>query len=55
MNDPGWGPESPFWNPRTETMPREELAAWQWRKLRVALAQARGSKFWSDRIPEDIS
>lgn len=55
MNDPGSEPDSPFWNRRTETMPREELAAWQWRKLRLALAQARGSKFWSDRIPEDIS
>lgn len=45
----------PYWNPRTETMPREELTAWQWRKLQVALAQARNSKFWSDRIPDDIS
>jgi phenylacetate-coenzyme A ligase PaaK-like adenylate-forming protein len=44
----------PFWNPRTETMPREELAAWQWQKLRRALDQARNSKFWADRIPEDI-
>jgi phenylacetate-CoA ligase len=48
------GHDQSFWNPRTETMPRAELAAWQWRKLRTALAQARNSKFWADRIPEEI-
>lgn len=47
--------DQPFWNRRTETMPRAELAAWQWRKLRASLAQARNSKFWADRIPDDIT
>jgi phenylacetate-CoA ligase len=31
-------PESPYWNPRHETMPREELEALQVRKLRNLLA-----------------
>lgn len=44
-----------FWNPATEAMPRQELGRWKWHKLQRALAQARGSKFWSSRIPEDIS
>ncbi|WP_049563102.1 phenylacetate--CoA ligase family protein [Nonomuraea sp. SBT364] len=44
-----------YWNKKTETMPREELAAWQWRKLRLALAHARAnSPFWRDRLPERL-
>ncbi|GAA4092586.1 phenylacetate--CoA ligase family protein [Actinomadura miaoliensis] len=45
-----------YWNRRTETMPRERLAEWQWRKLRQALTYARtNSKFWAERIPGDIT
>ena len=44
-----------YWHRKTETMPRDELARWQWRKLRRALAHARLSPFWSERIPADIS
>lgn len=44
-----------FWNPATEAMPRKDLGAWKWRKLQKALAHARGSKFWADRLPENIS
>ncbi|OZM71905.1 phenylacetate--CoA ligase [Amycolatopsis antarctica] len=43
-----------YWHPRTETMPREELRQWQWRKLRQSLRLARRSPFWSARIPENI-
>jgi phenylacetate-coenzyme A ligase PaaK-like adenylate-forming protein len=47
--------ESRYWNPVTETMPRAELRAWQWRKLQAALAHARrGSPFWRERLPADI-
>ncbi|MFD4660058.1 phenylacetate--CoA ligase family protein [Kitasatospora sp. NPDC058444] len=47
---------SQYWNPKTETMPREELARWQWRKLRRALDHARGnSPFWRERLPEGVS
>ncbi|UOE21937.1 AMP-binding protein [Thermobifida halotolerans] len=36
-------------------MPRQDLAEWQWRKLRRALEHARrNSKFWSERLPEDV-
>ncbi|MCT2586799.1 phenylacetate--CoA ligase family protein [Actinophytocola gossypii] len=45
----------PYWHPRTETMPRDELAAWQWEKLRRSLALARNSPFWRERLPADIS
>jgi phenylacetate-coenzyme A ligase PaaK-like adenylate-forming protein len=44
-----------YWSRKTETMPREELREWQWRKLRRALEHARLSPFWSERIPDDIS
>ncbi|MGH3646420.1 MAG: phenylacetate--CoA ligase family protein [Micromonosporaceae bacterium] len=45
-----------FWNPSAETLPRERLAAWQWRKLSRALARARqGSKFWATRIPDGVT
>jgi phenylacetate-coenzyme A ligase PaaK-like adenylate-forming protein len=47
-------PDQPYWNPRTETLPRDELRAWQWRKLRVALERAGESSFWADRIPHGI-
>ncbi|HVD01890.1 MAG TPA: AMP-binding protein [Candidatus Dormibacteraeota bacterium] len=50
-----------YWNPRTETMAREELAALQLRKLRAQLAHAhQGSPFWRERMdaagvgPDDI-
>ncbi|GAA3748681.1 phenylacetate--CoA ligase family protein [Salinactinospora qingdaonensis] len=44
-----------YWNPTTETMPRERLAAWQWRKLHRALEHARAnSTFWSQRLPESV-
>nr|MDT0660538.1 AMP-binding protein [Micromonospora sp. DSM 115978] len=47
--------EPAFWNPRTETMPRQELAAWQLTKLQRALAHARRhSVFWRDRLPDGI-
>ena len=40
-----------YWNPRTETMPREQLAELQLRKLRVQLEHAyRGSRFWRERM-----
>lgn len=46
---------SPYWHPATETMPREELRAWQWRKLRSAVEHARAhSPFWRKRLPEQI-
>src|SRR5262249_50402157 len=45
-----------YWNRRTETMPRRQLADWQWRELRLALAHAREtSPFWRDRLPADLS
>ncbi len=44
-----------FWHPPTETMSREELAAWQWRKLSHAVEHARtGSPFWAERLPGDL-
>ena len=47
--------EPRYWNPVTETMPREQLRALQWRKLGTAMAHARrGSPFWRDRLPADI-
>ncbi|UUV29033.1 AMP-binding protein [Amycolatopsis roodepoortensis] len=48
-------PETTFWQPATETMSRDRLAAWQWVKLRKALAHARtNSKFWATRIPDGL-
>lgn len=45
-----------YWNPKAETMPRQELEAWQWRKLQRALRHARAhSPFWRDRLPEEIT
>lgn len=47
--------ETEYWNRRTETMSRQDLADWQWRKLRRSLERARRqSKFWSERLPDDI-
>lgn len=44
-----------YWNRKTETMPRADLAAWQWRKLQLALARARdNSPFWRSRLPADV-
>lgn len=44
-----------YWHPKTETMPREQLEAWQWTKLRRSLEHARSnSAFWSERLPERI-
>jgi phenylacetate-CoA ligase len=49
-------PERGYWNPVTETMPREELRGLQWHKLRTSLAHARrGSPFWRARIPDGIA
>ena len=40
-----------YWNPRTETMPREELRERQLEKLKVQLQHAyAGSKFWRGRM-----
>jgi len=40
-----------YWNPRTETMPRDELAALQLSKLKVQLEHAHaGSRFWRERM-----
>ena len=40
-----------YWNPRSETMPREELRERQLDKLRVQLQHAyAGSKFWQGRM-----
>jgi len=45
-----------YWNKRTETMPRAELAEWQWEKLRRAMAHARRySPFWRERVPDGIN
>jgi phenylacetate-CoA ligase len=47
--------ESRYWNPVTETMPREQLRALQLKKLQAAMAHARkGSPFWRERLPEGI-
>jgi phenylacetate-CoA ligase len=43
-----------YWNARTETMPRADLARWQWLKLARALEHARNSVFWRTRIPAGI-
>ncbi|MFI9203870.1 phenylacetate--CoA ligase family protein [Streptomyces sp. NPDC053048] len=44
-----------YWNRKTETMPRQELAGWQWRKLQRALIHAkRSSPFWNERLPDDV-
>ncbi|MEE1736283.1 AMP-binding protein [Streptomyces sp. BE147] len=44
-----------YWNTRAETMPRPQLEAWQWRRLRQALDHAkRNSPFWNGRIPDGI-
>ena len=48
-------PERGYWNPVTETMPREQLRRLQWHKLRISLEHARcGSPFWRARIPDGI-
>jgi phenylacetate-coenzyme A ligase PaaK-like adenylate-forming protein len=48
-------PEGGYWNPVTETMPREQLRGLQWHKLRTSLDHARhGSPFWRSRIPDGI-
>jgi phenylacetate-coenzyme A ligase PaaK-like adenylate-forming protein len=40
-----------YWNPRTETMPREALRARQLEKLQVQLEHAyAGSRFWRERM-----
>jgi phenylacetate-CoA ligase len=40
-----------FWNPITETMPREELRELQWRKLQTLLRHTyEGSPFYRDRM-----
>jgi phenylacetate-CoA ligase len=40
-----------YWNPRTETMPREELAALQLKKLKLQLEHAHaGSPFWRQKM-----
>ncbi|MGK5497196.1 phenylacetate--CoA ligase family protein [Streptomyces sp. URMC 125] len=45
-----------YWNSKAETMPRHELDAWKWRKLRRALDRARASSpFWRERLPGDIT
>lgn len=44
-----------YWSRRAETMPRDELRALQWRKLRRALEHARSSPFWRSRIPAGIT
>ncbi|MFJ3906169.1 phenylacetate--CoA ligase family protein [Streptomyces sp. NPDC090025] len=45
-----------YWNGSAETMPREELERWQWRRLRRALDHARqNSPFWAARIPDGIT
>lgn len=45
-----------YWNGTAETMPREELEQWQWRRLRRALDHARhNSPFWAERIPDGIT
>ncbi|CAL9623826.1 Phenylacetate-coenzyme A ligase (plasmid) [Streptomyces sp. enrichment culture] len=45
-----------YWNGTAETMPREELEQWRWRRLRRALDHARRtSPFWAERIPEGIT
>lgn len=44
-----------YWSPKLETMPREDLTAWQWRRLQQAMAHARrNSPFWRDRLPPDL-
>jgi phenylacetate-CoA ligase len=48
-------PERGYWNPVTETMPREQLRGLQWHKLRTSLDHARrGSAFWRSRIPDGV-
>jgi phenylacetate-coenzyme A ligase PaaK-like adenylate-forming protein len=44
-----------YWNRKTETLPRAELAKWQWRKLQRALAHAQESPFWRERLPGSIA
>src|SRR5438874_2833981 len=45
--------ESPYWNPRHETMPREEIEALQVRKLRSLVAWADANVPWrSKRLPD---
>lgn len=49
-------PERGYWNPVTETMPREQLLGLQWHKLQASLSHARrGSRFWRSRIPDGIT
>jgi phenylacetate-CoA ligase len=45
-----------YWNKKTETMPRQQLAEWQWTKLKHAIAHARqNSPYWRERLPGDIA
>jgi len=45
--------ERGYWNPVTETLPRERLQELQWRKLQAALRHAyQGSPFWRARMDE---
>lgn len=44
-----------YWHPKVETMPRDELKAWQWEKLRRALDYAHNSPFWRERLPANIT
>jgi phenylacetate-coenzyme A ligase PaaK-like adenylate-forming protein len=47
---------SPYWNPVTETMSRDQLRELQWHKLKIALDHARrGSPFWRQRIPDGLT
>jgi phenylacetate-coenzyme A ligase PaaK-like adenylate-forming protein len=44
-----------YWNRKTETLPRPDLAEWQWMKLQRAMDHARQrSAFWRERLPGDI-
>ncbi|MFD3658504.1 phenylacetate--CoA ligase family protein [Streptomyces sp. NPDC058620] len=45
-----------FWNSTAETMPRQELMEWKWRRLQDAMDHARRfSPFWRERLPKDIT
>jgi phenylacetate-coenzyme A ligase PaaK-like adenylate-forming protein len=44
-----------YWNRKTETMSRQDLAEWQWLKLKRGMEHARQrSPFWRARLPEGI-
>lgn len=45
-----------YWNSTAETMPRQELEQWKWRRLQAAMDHARRlSPFWRERLPENIT